>query len=120
VPKGDHKVIGSAGEEIAGRYLEENGFEIADRNWRTRSGELDIVARRGKMLVFVEVKTRRSKTFGSPEEAVTPAKARKIRQLASEYLSTVSHSDEVRFDVISLLLDAEGNTLELRHITDAF
>ena len=120
MPKNDNKTLGGAGEEIACRYLEENGFDVADRNWRTRSGELDIIARRGGMLVFVEVKTRRSKTFGEPEEAVTPAKARKIRQLASEYLATVSHSAEVRFDVISLVLDAEGDLLELRHITDAF
>jgi putative endonuclease len=120
VGKSDRKVVGEAGEQIACRYLEDNGFEISDRNWRTRSGELDIIARHGDMLVFVEVKTRRSRTFGEPEEAVTPAKARKIRRLASEYLASVSHSAEVRFDVISVLLDSGGNRLELRHITDAF
>jgi putative endonuclease len=120
VGKSDRKVVGEAGEQIACRYLEDNGFEISDRNWRTRSGELDIVARHGDVLVFVEVKTRRSRTFGEPEEAVTPAKARKIRRLASEYLASVSHSAEVRFDVISVLLDSGGNRLELRHITDAF
>ena len=118
--KNDRKLIGGAGEDIACRYLEENGFEVVGRNWRTRSGELDIIARHGGMVIFVEVKTRRGKMFGEPEEAVTPAKVRKIRQLASEYLATVSHSAEVRFDVISLVLDAHGNLLELRHITDAF
>lgn len=118
--KNDRDKTGAAGEEMACRYLEQNGFRIIERNWRTRSGEVDIIARCGDTVVFIEVKTRRGRAFGEPEEAVTPAKARKIRQLAAEYLVTVSPSREVRFDVIGLLLDAEGNLLQLRHITNAF
>jgi putative endonuclease len=118
--KSDSRAVGGVGEDMACRYLEEQGFAIADRNWRTRSGELDIVARRGGLTVFVEVKARRGRTFGEPEEAVTPAKARRIRGLASQYLASGAYSPEVRFDVISLMLDADGNKLELRHIPDAF
>lgn len=112
--------LGGVGEEIACQYLLDQGFTIADRNWRSRSGELDIVARQGGITVFVEVKARRGRTFGEPEEAVTPAKARRIRGLATEYLASGVHSPEVRFDVISIMLDAEGNLLELRHIPHAF
>ncbi len=120
MPATDRRALGDAGEDIACQYLQDHGFTIADRNWRSRSGELDIVARKGGVTVFVEVKARRGRTFGEPEEAVTPTKARRIRGLATEYLASGARSPEVRFDVISIMLDAEGNLLELRHIPDAF
>ena len=116
----NRRAVGCAGEEMACRYLEEHGYTIVDRNWRTRSGELDVVARQGGVTVFVEVKARRGRTFGEPEEAVTPAKMRRIRGLATEYLAAGAHSPEVRFDVIGLTLGPDGNLLELRHIPDAF
>ena len=117
---GDRRSVGKAGEEIACKYLEENGFIIQGRNWRTRSGELDIIARQGKVTVFVEVKARRGKSFGRPEESVTPDKARRIRRLATEYLASAAYTPEVRFDVISLMLDPDNNLLELHYIPDAF
>lgn len=117
---GDRRSVGKAGEEIACKYLEEHGFIIQGRNWRTRSGELDIIAKHGKATVFVEVKARRGKSFGRPEESVTPDKARRIRRLATEYLASAAHSPEVRFDVISLMLDPDNNLLELYYIPDAF
>jgi putative endonuclease len=120
MPAPDRRAVGSTGEDIACQYLLDQGFNIADRNWRSRSGELDIVARKGDVTVFVEVKARRGRTFGEPEEAVTPAKARRIRGLAAEYLASGAHSPEVRFDVISVMLDQDGTLLELRHIPDAF
>lgn len=112
--------VGRLGEDAACRYLEDNGFSIATRNWRTRQGELDIVARRGDVTAFVEVKARRGTGFGEPEEAVTREKAQRIRRLASEYLTSEGGSPVVRFDVISVILDRGGATLELRHIPDAF
>jgi putative endonuclease len=120
LPKSDRGIVGRVGEDLACRYLEDNRFTIVDRNWRTRAGELDIIARRGALTVFVEVKARRGKTYGEPEEAVTPSKARRIRGLASEYLTSSGGSAETRFDVISVLLDRDGELLELRHIPDAF
>ena len=78
------------------------------------------MARQGGVTVFVEVKARRGRTFGEPEEAVTPAKMLRIRGLATEYLAAGAHSPEVRFDVIGLTLGPDGNLLELRHIPDAF
>ena len=120
MPKSDRRALGILGEDIACRYLEDQGFSITERNWRTRAGELDIIARAGGLTVFAEVKARRSRTFGEPEEAVTPAKARRIRGLAMEYLASGGRSPEVRFDVISVLLDRDGDLLELRHIPEAF
>lgn len=120
MPGSDNRAVGRLGEEAACLYLEENGFSVADRNWRTRHGELDIVARRGDVTAFVEVKARRGTAFGEPEEAVTREKARRIRRLASEYLASAGASPVVRFDVISVTLDRSGATLELRHMPDAF
>lgn len=77
---------------------------MVDRNWRCRLGEIDLVARRGRTLVFCEVKTRSSAAYGSPAAAVTPAKQRRIRQLAMQWLSDHpgSHGD-IRFDVVAVL-----------------
>jgi putative endonuclease len=77
---------------------------VVDRNWRCRLGEIDLVARRGRTLVFCEVKTRSSAAYGSPAAAVTPAKQRRIRQLAMQWLSDHpgSHGD-IRFDVVAVL-----------------
>lgn len=116
----DRAALGREGEELACRYLLEHGYTITERNWRTRAGELDIIASSEGFTVFVEVKTRRGTAFGEPEEAVTTRKTRRIRALASEYLAGGAHPGGVRFDVISILLDGDCELVELRHITDAF
>jgi len=93
--------VGAYGERVAARCLIEAGMELLERNWRSRRGELDIIARDGRTVVFCEVKTRRSVAFGGPAEAVGPAKVRRLRALAAEWLS--SHPEvrgEVRFDVV--------------------
>jgi len=100
--------------------LESQGFEIVERNWRTRGGEIDVIARRGGLLVFAEVKSRTSIAFGEPEESVTASKARRIRALAADYLRTSDTHGEVRFDVIAVMMEASGNVREIRHIPDAF
>ncbi len=95
--------LGTFGEDAAARWYEARGFEIVDRNWRVREGEIDLVARRGRMIVFCEVKTRSSDRFGSPVEAVTITKQRRLRTLAAKWL--VAHParhGEVRFDVASV------------------
>jgi putative endonuclease len=81
-----------------------NGFVVVDRNWRCRRGEIDLVARRGRTLVFCEVKTRSSVAFGSPAASVTMAKQRRIRVLAMQWLR--DHPDvagEIRFDVAAVM-----------------
>jgi putative endonuclease len=121
VAKGDsRKALGRRGEDLACDYLEHNGFAIVERNYRTRRGEIDIIAHGENREVFVEVKTRRTSEFGEPEEAVTDTKVRRIRGVASEYLHEKKLGTDVRFDVISVLIDGEGNLKDLRHILEAF
>jgi putative endonuclease len=102
--------LGAAGEEQAAAWYRSRGYAVVDRNWRCREGELDLVVRRGSELVFVEVKTRRTDRFGTPAEAVTRAKQRRLRVLARRYLDTThERAGSLRFDVVSIL----GGRLEV-------
>ena len=95
---------GRFGEQRAAAWYEANGYEVLARNWQCRTGELDLVARRGSTIVFVEVKARASEAFGLPAEAVGPVKQRRIRALAAAFLSeTGLRSSELRFDVACVL-----------------
>jgi len=101
------QVLGAEGEALAARWYEENGYEVLDRNWRRREGEVDLIVRRGKTVVFCEVKTRSSDRFGTGAEAVTEAKQRRIRRLAARWLSELTPASgrarvEARFDVVSI------------------
>jgi putative endonuclease len=114
------QALGLAGEEIACSYLRQKKYDILTRRFRMFRGEIDIVARDGETLVFVEVKARADESFGRPEEAVTPGKQRQIRKIALGYLVD-HHPGEVdcRFDVIAILF-GEGNDYRLEHFKDAF
>lgn len=112
--------IGARGEDAAAAYLERSGLQVIERNWRCKAGEIDIVALEGECLVFVEVKTRRTNSKGTPEEAVSPAKQRKLVRLAEAYVEYASVSPvSVRFDVIGIRPIAEDRAL-LRHHRCAF
>jgi len=112
--------LGRRGEELAAAYLIRNGLEIVERGFRVFRGELDIVARDGDTLVFVEVKARADESFGRPEEAVTPAKQRQIRRLATGYLIERRLGDvPCRFDVVAVLFQDDGSH-RLTHFRDAF
>lgn len=102
-------VLGRTGEALAGRWLERAGCQILDRNWRCRTGEIDLVALDGDDLVVVEVKTRRSLRLGHPAEAVTGRKLARLRVLAGLWLAehTVSAAG-VRLDVIAVWLPEDG------------
>jgi putative endonuclease len=116
----DRKEVGARGEAAAVAFLARAGFEIAETNWRTAAGEVDIVAWDGPDLVFVEVKTRRSEKMGTPEEAVSPTKQRRLVRLARAYLAeTHARARLVRFDVVSLRVLSPDRAL-LRHHRDAF
>lgn len=112
--------VGAYGERVAVRYLIDQGMALLDRNWRGTAGEVDIIARDGDDLVFCEVKTRRTETFGPPIESVGPSKARRIRRLAAEWL-TISglRPREVRFDVVSVRPRPEG-AASVEHLRGAF
>jgi putative endonuclease len=98
------RALGADGEAQAAAWYRAHGYKVLHRNWRCKEGELDLVVRRGRELVFVEVKTRRTDRFGIPAEAVTSAKQRRLRALAGRYLAdTGARADSLRFDVVSIL-----------------
>lgn len=111
--------LGKQGEELAARYLEQRGFTIVARNHRTPIGELDIIARDRRHLLFVEVKTRRSTRFGAPAEAVGAHKQRQILRAAQWYLASARYPDlQPRFDVVSVIV-GKGEPA-VSHIPNAF
>ncbi len=97
------QVLGRWGESLAAAYLESQGLEIIRRNYRCPPGEIDLVAVEGNVLVFCEVKTRRSAAFGLPQEAVGRAKQQKIIKVASWYLQENCWTGDVRFDVVAVI-----------------
>ncbi|WP_438446816.1 YraN family protein [Gorillibacterium sp. sgz5001074] len=122
-PRKDNRVaLGRWGEETAVRYLAGAGLQILARNWRARSGELDVIAEEGETLVFVEVRTRRSAgRFGSAEESVDWRKVRQVRDTATLYLyTTKQHGRKCRFDVIAVTGSPSQGTLAVKHIPNAF
>jgi len=114
------RALGRAGEDIACAHLERQGYEILARGFSLFRGEIDIVARDGETLVFVEVKARADESHGRPEESVTPGKQRQIRRIAQGYLVThPAPGVACRFDVIAILFRGPGDH-SLRHFVDAF
>lgn len=96
--------LGTTGERAAASWYERAGYRVLDRNWRCREGELDLVLGAPSLVVFCEVKTRRSEAFGAPFEAVTLTKQRRLRGLAARWLAEHPQGGvDVRFDVVSVL-----------------
>ncbi|MFQ1001350.1 YraN family protein [Modestobacter sp. SSW1-42] len=117
---GSRAALGAYGERVAVRALTDAGLTVLDRNWRCRDGELDLVARDGDALVFCEVKTRTGSGFGSPAEAVTPVKRRRLRALASAWLAAHDHhAPDLRFDVVGIVVPATGRP-QVTHLRNAF
>ena len=108
--------VGAWGEAIAARHLVEHGYTVRDRNWRAGHGELDVVAERASIIVFVEVRTRRSDLFGIPEETLTPRKRAKLIETAQAYLAAHDLDDvQWQIDVIAIDLDARNAVRRLDH-----
>ena len=110
--------LGKIGEDKACEYLREKGYKILETNWRWGRKEIDIIAKCRDELVFIEVKTRTSTSFGRPEEWVTPRKERSLSIAAAAYLEMQAHPGEFRFDVISLLFVQQRWSVD--HIENAF
>jgi putative endonuclease len=111
------KEIGQKGEDIAATFLRKKGFIILERNYHCKYGEIDLVVKKKGFLVFVEVKARSSMDFGTPEEAVTPAKLEKI--IATGYFYQSQHQDApqaMRVDVIAIEFDEKGKLMRLEHL----
>jgi putative endonuclease len=113
----DHLDLGRRGEQWAVEYLRRKGYQILERNFHARRGEIDIIARQGDQIVFVEVKTARGKSFGSPRDWVDFRKQARLIHAAVVYLAMKQDTD-CRFDVIAIELDRIKP--RLTHIINAF
>jgi len=112
--------LGSRGEELTVDFLKKQGYSILEKNYKTKLGEIDIIARESRTVCFIEVKTRTTLKKGTPFEAVTFLKKRKLSQIALSYLKLKNLLDvKARFDVVSVLSGADGR-FELNLIKDAF
>ncbi len=108
--------VGAWGEAIAAKQLAEQGYAVLARNWRKGHGELDIVAERAGVITFVEVRTRRSDAFGSPEESITPRKRAKLIETAQAYLDVNNLLDaQWQIDLIAIELDARNGLARYDH-----
>jgi putative endonuclease len=123
-----NRLVGQSGERAAARYLRARGYRIVRRNWRGRTGEIDLIAiSPERQLVFVEVKTRRSGDFGRPDDAVNHDKRRRITRAATEYVTRLKrrggHTPAIRFDIISIIGDPlhdRDADLRIEHLPGAF
>ncbi len=103
-----HIELGRFGEDLAATWYRRRGYQVLDRNWRTSSGEIDLVVRRGRLVVIAEVKTRRTDAFGVPALAVGPAKQQRLRRLAASWLAErrIRGRVDIRFDVVAITGDS--------------
>lgn len=113
-----HNDFGKKGEELACSFLEENNFKILEKNWRFRSLEIDIIAQSNDAIHIVEVKTRKTDFFGSPEEFVTITKQKNLITSTNEYLRNHTTDLNVQFDIIAIILN--NNKLSIKYIENAF
>jgi putative endonuclease len=121
VPIDTRRTTGIRGEEEAARFLTRSGYAILDKNVRTRAGEIDLIAKEGKTLVFVEVKTRRDLESDPPQAAVHTRKQNRLAKLALGYLKQKRiRQTPCRFDVVSVIINDEGGVKAIRHIPNAF
>jgi len=111
--------LGKSGEELAVGFLRDNGYRIIARNYKTKLGEIDIIARQKDTVCFIEVKTRHSDRFGFPQEAILKTKQRQISKVALEFLKSNNLLDKsARFDVVSVIFAEDNPKLDL--IKNAF
>jgi len=112
--------LGKRGEELARRHLEANGYSILAANYRAGRCEIDLVAEKGETLVFVEVRTRRGSSLGTPEESITPRKRARMIAAAQRYLqSNKSEGREWRIDVVAVELDSSGRLMRVDVVENA-
>lgn len=112
--------IGQKGEKLAVKHLVENGYTLLETNWRFKRAEIDIIAKKDEVLIFVEVKTRNYTYYGHPSEFVTQKKESMVMDAAQRYMETIDYSWEIRFDIITVILTKSGDCKKLEHFEDAF
>lgn len=114
----EHNELGKIGEELAVDFLIEKGYEIVETNWTFQKAEVDIIAKKENVLAVVEVKTRSSVVFGSPQDFVKPKKIKLLVKAINEYVIANDLDMEVRFDIIAI--HANGEKFEIEHLEEAF
>ena len=114
---GKNKELGQEGEQLAAEYLSKKGWEILEMNYRYRRSEIDLIATKNELLIFVEVKLRSNLAFGLPEDFVDNKKSRQIMNAAEHYILEYNWKGDIRFDIISVI---KTNKQEIEHIEDAF
>lgn len=117
--KGFRKQFGALGERLAVEMLEQRGIKIVARNWRCPLGEIDIIARDGDVLAIIEVKARRGRGAGTPEQGVDARKQRRLCQLAQCYIENVGWEGAVRLDVVGVELSARGKLQRISYWPEA-
>ncbi|MEG0849566.1 YraN family protein [Flavobacterium plurextorum] len=118
----EHNELGKKGEDLAAAYLEENGYKILERNWTFQKAEIDIIAQKENILAVVEVKTRSSLDFGSPQDFVKPKKIQLLVKAVNAYINDREKDFEndlnIRFDIAAV--HKTGEIFAIEHLTDAF
>lgn len=113
-----HNELGIWGEELAADYLQGKGYSIVERDWKSGHRDIDIIAMDGETVVFVEVKTRRNRVFGEPEDAVDYQKLRNLRSAINHYVKLHRLWQEVRLDVVTVVGTPDGGEPEISHLQD--
>lgn len=114
----NRRALGKIGERLARDYLKNRGYRILESNYRCSLGEIDIIAESRSRLAFVEVRTRSSQEYGTPEESITEAKKEKLASLCMEYLSTHKVEKEWHVDLLAVEMNSEGEVGRIEHIPD--
>lgn len=114
------KDTGSLGEKIASDFLKKRGYHILEANYRCPEGEIDLIARHKDYLVFIEVRTKRSRAFGTPEESITATKKERLKKVAARYQQSHDNLPQFwRIDVVAIELDSKGKPSRLELIENA-
>ena len=114
---GKNKDLGLEGEQLAANYLRNESWNVLEMNYRFSRSEVDLIAEKNNLLIFVEVKTRTNTSFGQPEDFVDVKKAENIMAAADHYISEKNWMGNIRFDIISIIKTKE---VEIKHFEDAF
>lgn len=114
---GKNNELGQEGEQLAANYLKNKGWDILEMNYRYSRSEIDLIASKNSLLIFVEVKARTNTTYGLPEDFVDEKKDENIMKAADHYINEINWKENIRFDIISII---KKKTMEIEHIEDAF
>ena len=114
----EHYELGKKGEQLAVNYLINKGYKIVERNWRFQKAEIDIIATKDKTLISVEVKTRSTNDFGSPQDFVNKKKIKLMVSAMNEYILNKDLDIELRFDIVAITKDK--SSFDIQHFKDAF